>query len=201
MGHCSFDLLTFRDRVKLLLWQFREDGLGDGFATASSTIYSLGPQQLRYMTVLRDSSARLAFSSLSLLATTADDEEESFLQQCCTEKRRASWSAGRGMSALGVLMDGSYRVVPPAESLLEQFRRDKISLLKRKDAGRSQATSSYSSAGETHVGIPKVRHPRWFFGAGERVKDVRMDDEKRRAREAEKAEKIVQLIFWGPHNI
>ncbi|KAK3032273.1 hypothetical protein RJ639_037447 [Escallonia herrerae] len=39
----------------------------------------LGPQQLRYMTVLRDSSARLAFSSLSLLATTADDEEESFL--------------------------------------------------------------------------------------------------------------------------
>ncbi|KAK2985920.1 hypothetical protein RJ640_008136 [Escallonia rubra] len=43
--------------------------------------------------------------------------------------------------------------------------------------------------------------PRWFFGAGEPVKDVRMDDEKRRAREAEKAEKIVQLIFWGPHNI
>ncbi|KAK2985924.1 hypothetical protein RJ640_008140 [Escallonia rubra] len=39
----------------------------------------LGPQQLRYMTVLRDSSARFAFSSLSLLATTADDEEESFL--------------------------------------------------------------------------------------------------------------------------
>ncbi|KAK3032274.1 hypothetical protein RJ639_037448 [Escallonia herrerae] len=31
------------------------------------------------MTVLRDSSARLAFSSRSLLATTADDEEESFL--------------------------------------------------------------------------------------------------------------------------
>ena len=39
----------------------------------------LGPQQLRYMTFLRDSSDCFALSSLSLLETKAEDEEESLV--------------------------------------------------------------------------------------------------------------------------
>ena len=38
----------------------------------------LGPQQLKYMTVLKDSSDCLAFSSLTLLEAMAEEEEESF---------------------------------------------------------------------------------------------------------------------------
>jgi len=39
----------------------------------------LGPQQLKYMTFLRDSSDCLAFCSLTLLETAADDGEDSLL--------------------------------------------------------------------------------------------------------------------------
>ena len=46
----------------------------------SSYLLQLGPQQLKYMTVLRDSSDCFAFSSLiNLLETMAEEEEESFL--------------------------------------------------------------------------------------------------------------------------
>ena len=46
---------------------------------SSYLLLQLGPQQLKYMTVLRDSSDCLAFSSLTLLETMAEEEEESFL--------------------------------------------------------------------------------------------------------------------------
>ena len=39
----------------------------------------LGPQQLKYMTALKDSSDFFAFSSLTLLEAMAEEEEESFL--------------------------------------------------------------------------------------------------------------------------
>jgi hypothetical protein len=39
----------------------------------------LGPQQLKYMTVLKDSSDRLSFSSLALLITIAEVEGERLL--------------------------------------------------------------------------------------------------------------------------
>ena len=41
--------------------------------------HQLGPQQLKYMTFLRDSSDCLIFSSLNLLETIAEAEEERFL--------------------------------------------------------------------------------------------------------------------------
>lgn len=48
------------------------------FSMFSSSFLQLGPQQLKYMTLLKDSSNCLAFSPCILLETTAEEEEESF---------------------------------------------------------------------------------------------------------------------------
>ena len=54
--------------------------LADDDHPSSYLLPQLGPQQLKYMTVLRDSSDCFAFSSLiNLLETMAEEEEESFL--------------------------------------------------------------------------------------------------------------------------
>ncbi|CAN4104884.1 unnamed protein product [Withania somnifera] len=39
---------------------------------------------------------------------------------------------------------------------------------------------------------------RWFYGTGDSEKKGLMDDQKRRVRDAEKAENIMHLIIWGP---
>lgn len=48
------------------------------FSILSFSFLQLGPQQLKYMTFLKDSSDSVAFSSCILLETTAEEEEESF---------------------------------------------------------------------------------------------------------------------------
>lgn len=39
---------------------------------------------------------------------------------------------------------------------------------------------------------------KWFSGTGDAGKKAFMDEQKRRVREAEKAENIMHLILWGP---
>ncbi|CBI28377.3 unnamed protein product, partial [Vitis vinifera] len=75
--HCSFFISIFRNFLGICPpWMLQEQADDH---PSSYLLLQLGPQQLKYMTVLRDSSDCLAFSSLTLLETMAEEEEESFL--------------------------------------------------------------------------------------------------------------------------
>ncbi|KAF7848227.1 hypothetical protein BT93_L2178 [Corymbia citriodora subsp. variegata] len=56
----------------------------------------------------------------------------------------------------------------------------------------SQAKSNAESAG-------KPSQFRLVSGGGDAAKTAALMDEGRRLREAEKADKVMHLMFWGPH--
>ena len=75
--HCSFFILIFHNFLGICpLWMLQVQADDH---PSSYLLLQLGPQQLKYMTVLKVSSDCLAFSSLTLLETMAEEEEESFL--------------------------------------------------------------------------------------------------------------------------
>ena len=82
-----YNLQQFHPHVYVFIQKFHEINLSPPLSSSlvgrskPSYIYllpQLGPQQLKHMTVLRDSSDCLAFSSLTLLEAMAEEEEESF---------------------------------------------------------------------------------------------------------------------------
>ncbi|OWM78609.1 hypothetical protein CDL15_Pgr002780 [Punica granatum] len=61
--------------------------------------------------------------------------------------------------------------------------------------------SKAKSGSESSINSSKQEQVRWVSNSTETAKETEAAEEIRRLREAEKAEKVMHLICWGPHLI